>query len=67
MLSINEKYYVTDQGFIKVIICINDNNYGHILENIVFMELLGCGYDVTLGRSNTQEVDFIARKNKIQI
>ena len=67
LLSINEKYYVTDQGFIKAIMGINDNNYGHILENVVFMELLRCGYDVTVGRSNTQEVDFIARKNKTQI
>lgn len=67
LLSVNEKYYITDQGFIKAIMGINDKNYGHILENIVFMELLRCGYDVYVGRSNTNEVDFVARKNQTQI
>lgn len=67
LLSVNEKYYITDHGFIKAIMGINDKNYGHILENIVFMELLRCGYDVYVGRSNTNEVDFVARKNQTQI
>ena len=67
LLSINEKYYITDQGFIKTIMGIKEKNFGHILENIVFLELLRRGYDITIGKNNSHEVDFIARKNKKQI
>jgi predicted AAA+ superfamily ATPase len=33
---------------------------GHILENIVYLELLRRGYDVRIGKAGTAEVDFIA-------
>ena len=39
-----------------------DGNSGHILENIIYLELLRQGYDVAIGKIDNQEVDFIATK-----
>ena len=39
-----------------------DGDSGHILENIVYFELLRQGYDVAIGKIDNQEVDFIATK-----
>jgi len=37
-----------------------DNDIGHILENIVFLELKRRGYDVYAGQFDNAEVDFVA-------
>ena len=39
-----------------------DGDSGHILENIVYFELLRQGYDVAIGKIDNREVDFIATK-----
>ena len=39
-----------------------DGDSGHILENIIYFELLRRGYDVAIGKIDNQEVDFIAPK-----
>lgn len=39
-----------------------DANYSNRLENIVFVELLRCGYTVDIGKLDSKEIDFIARK-----
>lgn len=39
-----------------------DGDSGHILENIIYFELLRQGYDVAIGKIDNQEVDFIATK-----
>ena len=39
-----------------------DGDSGHILENIVYFELLRQGYDVAIGKIDNQEVNFIAIK-----
>ena len=39
-----------------------DGDSGHILENIIYFELLRRGYDVAIGKIDNQEVDFIATK-----
>lgn len=36
---------------------------GHILENIVYFELLRKGYEVTVGKKDSLEVDFVATKS----
>lgn len=62
VLSINEKYYVSDLGLREAIIGSNEKDINLALENIVYMELLRRGYKVTVGKFNDKEVDFVARK-----
>lgn len=40
---------------------------GHILENIVYLELLRRGYQVSIGKLDLLEVDFIAQKEDKRI
>lgn len=67
ILSVNEKYYVADHGLREAIYGQNNRDIEQTLENIVCIELLRRGYNVTVGKSNTKEVDFIAVKNSSKI
>ena len=59
-LSTLGKYYIVDIGFRNYLLGIRDVDIGHIIENIVFFELLRRGYDVAIGKIGDNEVDFIA-------
>ena len=54
------KYYVVDIGLRNYLLGIRDRDRGHILENIVYLELLRRGYDVAIGKIDNTEIDFIA-------
>jgi predicted AAA+ superfamily ATPase len=56
------KYYIVDIGLRNYLLGYRDGDSGHILENIIFFELLRRGYDVAIGKIDHQEVDFIATK-----
>lgn len=56
------KYYIVDMGLRNYLLGFRDRDTGHILENIVFFELLRRGYDVAIGKVDNTEVDFIATK-----
>lgn len=57
------KYYIVDTGIRNQLTGLRNTDYGHILENVVFFELLRRGYDVTIGKSDKLEIDFIATKS----
>ncbi len=57
-----EKYYIVDMGIRNRLTGLSNTDYGHILENLVYLELLRRGYKVTIGKVGTLEVDFVATK-----
>lgn len=61
-LKTNGKYYVVDTGLRNKLIGYRDGNIGHVIENIVYLQLLRLGYEVTVGKNMSYEVDFIAVK-----
>lgn len=60
----NSKYYTVDNGLRRLLAGDRSEDYGHILENIVYLELLRRGYQVYVGMVDTMEVDFMAKKNE---
>lgn len=54
------KYYVADIGLRYFLLGTKPTDIGHILENIVYLELLRRGYEVHIGKVGDAEVDFIA-------
>lgn len=63
ILSVNEKYYVADHGLREAVYGSNNRDMDQILENIVCLELLRRGYHVSVGKTNTKEIDFVSVKN----
>lgn len=55
-----EKYYLVDQGLRGLLTGSGSRDVGHILENIVYLELLRRGYQVSIGKVGNQEIDFVA-------
>ena len=55
-----EKYYVVDTGLKNTIVGYGLDNYGHSIENIVYLELIRRGYEVYVGKNETKEIDFVA-------
>lgn len=60
VLKIDHKYYLTDHGMRESCGFSNTASIDQILENIVYNELRYRGFDVTVGRSGENEIDFIA-------
>ena len=65
ILKTQEKYYSIDIGLRYHILGQNSGrDMGHILENIVYLELLRRGYNVYIGKLEDLEIDFIAKNSK---
>ena len=61
LLARDYKYYVVDQGLRSYLLGKKaDSDMGHVLENIVYLELLRRGYKVYVGKVDELEVDFVA-------
>ena len=56
------KYYVVDTGIRNMLMGYSDSDFGHVLETVVYLELIRRGYQVFIGKWYELEVDFIAVK-----
>ena len=66
VLTMYEKYYLTDHGFHQAIVGNNSEIITGILENIVYIELRRRGYNVKVGKiskEDNKEIDFVCQKN----
>ena len=62
-LKTKEKYYAIDIGLRYYMLGQSSaRDMGHILENVVYLELLRRGYEVYIGKYEDLEVDFVAKK-----
>lgn len=59
-----EKYYIVDIGMRYMLLGTQQIDAGHILENVVYLELLRRGYKVFVGKVDHFEVDFVAQNSK---
>ncbi len=59
------KYYISDTGIRNIILGFRNIDEGHLLENVVYLELLRRGYKVNIGKTNEYEVDFVAENPNI--
>lgn len=63
VLSSNEKYYIADHGIREAIFGVNMRDINFVLENIIYLELLRRGYEVTVGRIGDKEIDFVCSRS----
>ena len=54
------KYYIADTGLRNIILGFRNIDEGHLLENVIYLELLRRGYKVSIGKTLDYEVDFVA-------
>jgi len=67
-LATLEKYYLVDIGLLNVLVGRErTSDRGHVLENIIYLELLRRGYKVWTGRLRNSEVDFTVKNSNGEI
>ena len=59
VMSLLEKYYLTDLGILELKSSPIEKKVGGRLENIVYNELVARGYDVYVGKTENGEIDFV--------
>jgi len=61
-LATQEKYYLVDMGLLNILVGKERTaDRGHILENVVYLELLRRGNKIWTGTSRNNEVDFVCK------
>ena len=63
VLASNEKYYIVDHGIREAVFGGNTRDINLVLENIVYLELLRRGYEITVGRAGDKEIDFVCNRH----
>ena len=63
VLASNEKYYIADHGIREAVFGGNTRDINLVLENIVYLELLRRGYEITVGRAGDKEIDFACNRH----
>ena len=63
ILEVAEKYFVADHGLREAVYGYDNKDIGMVLENIICLEMLRRGYDVTVGRVGNEEIDFVGVRN----
>lgn len=63
-LKLLEKYYAVDVGLRFMLLGQRANDVGHILENIVYLELIRRGFKVFVGKVDDAEIDFVAQNQE---
>jgi len=66
LLKTLSKYYVSDTGIRNALMGHADSDIGHVLETLVYFELLRRGYQVFIGKWYDSEVDFFAVRQDIK-
>ncbi|RDU23639.1 ATP-binding protein [Anaerosacchariphilus polymeriproducens] len=59
-----EKYYIVDIGLRNALLGNRGQDVGHILENVVYLELIRRGYEVYVGKVEDVEVDFVVKNEQ---
>lgn len=59
-----DKYYVADIGMRNMLLGTRAADVGHVLENVIYLELIRRGYDVYVGKIDDLEIDFVAMEQK---
>ena len=61
-LKTGHKYYLADTGLRYYLLGSRGSDQGRILENVVYLELLRRGWELSLGKIDDKEIDFIAQR-----
>ena len=62
LLATQEKYYTVDLGLRRVLLGRqNGSDRGHLLENVIYLELLRRGGEIYIGKAGNKEVDFVVK------
>jgi predicted AAA+ superfamily ATPase len=65
-LKTQDKFYLVDTGIRNQLLGMR-GDYGFILENVVYFELLRHGYQVSIGKLDTLEIDFVATNQEKKV
>ena len=67
-LATQEKYYLVDLGLLNVLVGRDRmEDRGHILENIVYLELMRRGYKIWIGNLRNGEIDFVVKNRNGEV